>query len=54
MMFHRGDLHAMLLDAIRRERPDAIHLDRKCIGVTQNGDAVTMPSRTASASRRRS
>ena len=42
MMFHRGDLHAVLLDAIRRERPDAIHLDRKCIGLTQNGDAVTI------------
>src|SRR6266852_4817912 len=42
MMFHRGDLHAVLLDAIRRERPDAIHLDRKCIGVTQNEDSVTI------------
>ena len=42
MMFHRGDLHAVLLDAIRRERPDAIHLDRKCVGVTQNGDGVTI------------
>ena len=41
MMFHRGDLHAVLLDAIRRERPDAIHLDRKCTGVTQNEDSVT-------------
>ena len=42
MMFHRGDLHAVLLDAIRRERPDAIHLDRKCTGVTQNEDSVTI------------
>jgi salicylate hydroxylase len=42
MMFHRGDLHAMLLDAIRRERPDAIHLERKCVGVTQNADSVTI------------
>jgi salicylate hydroxylase len=42
MMFHRGDLHAMLLDAVRRERPDAIHLDRKCIGVTQDTGAVTI------------
>ena len=42
MMFHRGDLHAVLLDAIRREQPDAIHLDRKCIGVTQDGDGVTI------------
>jgi salicylate hydroxylase len=42
MMFHRGDLHAVLLDAIRRERPGAIHLDRKCVGVTQNEDSVTI------------
>jgi salicylate hydroxylase len=42
MMFHRGDLHAMLLDAIRRERPDAIHLNRKCIGITQNADSVSI------------
>src|SRR6266700_4730503 len=42
VMFHRGDLHAMLLDAIRSERPDAIKLDRKCIGLTQNEDSVTI------------
>ena len=27
---------------MRRERPDAIHLDRKCVGLTQNGDSVTI------------
>src|SRR5258708_25886910 len=42
MMFHRGDLHALLLDAIRRERPDAIHLNRKCTGISQNGDFATI------------
>src|SRR6202165_2722874 len=42
MMFHRGDLHAMLLDAIRRERPDAIHLDRKCVAVTQSAASVAI------------
>src|SRR4051812_41269764 len=42
MMFHRGDLHAVLLDAIRRERPDAIHLDHKCTGVSQNDNDVTL------------
>src|SRR6478672_7118574 len=41
MMFHRGDLHAALLDAIRRERPDAIHLDCKCTGIARNADSVT-------------
>src|ERR1700704_4800476 len=30
------------LGATGRERPDAIHLDRKCTGVTQNEDAVTI------------
>src|SRR6185437_2315660 len=42
MMFHRGDLHAVLLEAIRRDKPDAIHLNRKCIGVTQDADGVTI------------
>src|SRR5437868_15407352 len=42
MMFHRGDLHAVLLEAIRSERPDAIHLDHKCVGLTQNADSVTI------------
>jgi salicylate hydroxylase len=42
MMFHRGDLHGVLLDAIRRERPGAIRLGRKCTGVTQTLDAVEM------------
>ena len=42
MMFHRGDLHGVLLDAIRRERPGAIHLGRKCTGVAPSGDAVEL------------
>jgi salicylate hydroxylase len=42
LMFHRGDLHAVLLEAIRRECPDAIHLGRKCIGVSDDGDGVTV------------
>jgi salicylate hydroxylase len=42
MMFHRGDLHAVLLNAIRRKRPDAIHLNRKCTGVVQDADGVTI------------
>ena len=40
MMFHRGDLHGVLVDAIRHEKSDAIHLNRKCIGVTQDADSV--------------
>src|SRR6185312_2941423 len=42
MMFHRGDLHAVLLEAIRREKPDAIHLNRKCVGISQDADGVTI------------
>ena len=42
MMFHRGDLHAALLDAIRREKPEAIHLSRKCMGVTQDDAGVSI------------
>ena len=52
VMFHRGDLHAILLDAIRRE-PDAVHLGHRCVGLAQddkgvtiqfeNGDAATAP-----------
>jgi salicylate hydroxylase len=38
VMFHRGDLHAMLADAIRQAKPDAIHLACKCVGVTQQAE----------------
>jgi salicylate hydroxylase len=51
MMFHRGDLHAVLLDAIRRERPDAIHLNKKCAGVTQSDDGVTIAFEDGTSSR---
>src|ERR1051326_5283224 len=42
VMFHRGDLHAMLLNEIRLERPDAIKLNHKCTGVSDDGDTVQM------------
>jgi salicylate hydroxylase len=42
VMFHRGDLHAILLAAIRRERPDAVHLDHQCTGVAEDERSVTM------------
>ena len=31
---HRADLHQMLADAVRRMKPDAIHLGKRCAGVT--------------------
>jgi salicylate hydroxylase len=46
MMFHRGDLHAVLLEAIRRENAGAIHLNRKCVGVTQDGEGVEIQFET--------
>src|SRR5690606_15560443 len=42
VMFHRGDLHAILLEAIRQEKPDTIHLGRRCAGVAQDDDGVTI------------
>jgi salicylate hydroxylase len=51
MMFHRGDLHGALLQAIREERPDAIHLDRKCVGVAQDGEGVEIEFESGAAVR---
>jgi salicylate hydroxylase len=42
MMFHRGDLHAVLLEAIRSENAGTVHLNRKCAGVEQNAEGVTI------------
>ena len=41
VMLHRADLHAMLADAVRRLKPDAIHLGKRCAGVAPfEGHAV--------------
>jgi salicylate hydroxylase len=40
MMFHRGDLHGVMVDAITREKRDAIHLGHKCRDVVQSADDV--------------
>ena len=34
LMFHRGDLHGLLADAVRALKPDAITLSRKCVAVS--------------------
>jgi salicylate hydroxylase len=39
-MLHRGDLHELLADAVRRLKPHAIHLSSRCIGVSQSSDHV--------------
>jgi salicylate hydroxylase len=38
LMFHRGDLHRVLSDAVRQMKPDAIFLRKRCIGVLGDGD----------------
>jgi salicylate hydroxylase len=40
MMFHRGDLHRVLVDAVRAEKADAIRLNASCVGCDQEGDRV--------------
>ena len=41
-MLHRGDLHALLVDAVARLKPGAIHLKQRCTGFVQEGAAVTL------------
>lgn len=38
LMLHRGDLHAILADAVRAAKPDAIRLGCRCTTVTQTAD----------------
>ncbi len=42
LMFHRGDLHGVLTEAVKRERPGAIVLNKRCIGVEQSPDAASV------------
>jgi salicylate hydroxylase len=39
---HRRDLHDVLAQAIRRAKPDAIRLGKRCVGVTQSADRVEL------------
>lgn len=41
-MVHRGDLHTVLLDAVRAAKPDAIHAGCSVRGFSQSDDAVTL------------
>lgn len=38
----RPDLLQVLVDAVRAKKPDAIHLGRRAVGVTQSGGRVTL------------
>jgi len=40
VLLHRGDLHAILADAVARVKPNAIHLARRCIDVSQSDQHV--------------
>ncbi len=42
LMIHRGDLHRILLEAVRQADPQAIRAGSRCIGFTQNGNGVTI------------
>ncbi len=42
LTFHRADLQAVLADAVRRQKADAIHLDSRCAGFDQDGGRVTL------------
>jgi salicylate hydroxylase len=39
---HRGDLHGVIAKALSKAKPGAIHLDRKCIALSQTPDAVEL------------
>jgi salicylate hydroxylase len=41
-LMHRGDLHAMLVNAVRREKPDAIHLEARAAGLDQDASGVRL------------
>jgi salicylate hydroxylase len=42
IMMHRGDLHAILVDAIRAIRPDVVQLGQRCAELTQSSEGVGM------------
>ena len=39
---HRGDLHAALARALREKKPDAVHLNCKCVGLVHTADEVAL------------
>ncbi|AMN39230.1 FAD-dependent monooxygenase [Rhodoplanes sp. Z2-YC6860] len=38
VMLHRGDLHALLADAVKAIKPDAVKLNRRCASVATSGE----------------
>jgi salicylate hydroxylase len=41
-MIHRADMHAILVDAVRALKPDAIHLGKPAIGCDQTASSATL------------
>src|ERR1043166_9435837 len=39
---HRGDLHGVLVQALDRAKPGAIHLKRQCVGISQSADGAQL------------
>jgi salicylate hydroxylase len=43
---HRGDLHGVIAQALQQAKPGAVHLGRKCVGLTQTADEVEVAFET--------
>ena len=41
-MVHRGDLHKVLLDAVRSANPDTVRAGNACVGFARDADGVTL------------
>src|SRR5436853_1746983 len=41
-MIHRADLHGVLIEAVRRAKPDAIRLEARATGFDDSGTGVTL------------
>lgn len=41
-LMHRGDLHAMLVEAVRAQNPGAIHLNSRCVDFEQSESGVRL------------
>jgi salicylate hydroxylase len=42
LFIHRGDLHTLLINAVRREKPNAIHVGKRFVGLEQLPGSVTI------------
>jgi salicylate hydroxylase len=51
VLLHRGDLHGMLVDAVRRLKPDAIHLGKRCVDIDRADGHVDLQFATGETAR---